>query len=234
MERTFATPELLELILLCLLDRILPLTDQEDPRSVKTHGNATKLLHLLRCSQVSHAWQQCMAGSKRLQRALFLVPDDKLLRSWSHNNSAQSEQIRLRSYYRAPTLRAPILNPIIQVTFPSYHFRFWHLSLEASGNKHCAYMIITRRDMPGPESQCVGRQGRGISSMLLSQPPCVALEATIWEERDETRDYVGRTSSLREPNIRSDDGLTIGYVHQRVGEMFREYRDVAAIKLTTV
>jgi len=70
--------------------------------------------------------------------------------------------------------------------------------------------------------------------MLLSQPPCVALEATIWEERDETRDYVGRTSSLREPNIRSDDGLTIGYVHQRVGEMFREYRDVAAIKLTTV
>jgi len=70
--------------------------------------------------------------------------------------------------------------------------------------------------------------------MLLSQPPCTHLEATIWEERDETKDYVGRTSSLRDPVIKDDEGLTIGYVHRRVDEMFREFGDVAAIKLTTV
>lgn len=138
------------------------------------------------------------------------------------------------SYYRAPSLRAPVLNPIIQVTFPSYHFRFWHLSLEASGNKHCAYMIITRRDLPALDMRERTGQGRIISEMLLSQPPCIALEATIWEERDETKDYVGRTSSFSDPVIRCDTGLTIGVVHGRVGEMFKEHTDVAAIKLTTL
>ena len=70
--------------------------------------------------------------------------------------------------------------------------------------------------------------------MLLSQPPCVALEATIWEEKDESKDYVGRTTSLSESIIRCDEGLTIGTVHERVKNMFLEHPDVAAIKLTTV
>lgn len=70
--------------------------------------------------------------------------------------------------------------------------------------------------------------------MLLSQPPPTALEATIWEERDETKDYVGRTSALADPSIVSETGVTIGLVHERVAKMFDEHQDVAAIKLTTV
>ena len=70
--------------------------------------------------------------------------------------------------------------------------------------------------------------------MLLSQPPCTALEATIWDERDETKDYVGRTMELRDEMIRCEEGLTIGMVQRRVKEMFDEHKDVSAIKLTTV
>ena len=138
------------------------------------------------------------------------------------------------SYYRAPPLQAPNLNPIIQTIFNTYHFRFWHLSLEVSGNKHCAYLIITRRDLPALQQRSETGQGKTISNMLLSQPPCTVLEATIWEERDETKDYVGRTTALQKPIISCEYGLTIGMVHERVGEMFREYADVAAIKLTTL
>lgn len=231
--RVFATPELLERILLCLCDQLQSLTDQEDPRSVRTHSNAAKLHQLMRCSEVGRPWLQCMQGSKRLQRALFRAPDEKTRRSWHFAGTPRIEQPRLRSSYRAPSIRAPILNPILQVTFPTYHFRYWHLSLEASGNKHCAYMIITRRDVPAWHRRSVTGQGRGISDMLLSQPPCTSLEASIWDERDETKDYVGRTTSLDDPLITCDRGLTMGLVHQRVCEMFDAHRDVAAIKLTT-
>jgi hypothetical protein len=70
--------------------------------------------------------------------------------------------------------------------------------------------------------------------MLSSQPPCTALEATIWDERDETKDYVGRTTELQDPVISNDGGLTIGMVQKKVAEMFAEHRDVSAIKLTTM
>ena len=70
--------------------------------------------------------------------------------------------------------------------------------------------------------------------MLLSQPPCTALEATIWDERDETKDYVGRTMELRDGVVRCEEGLSIGMVQERVKEMFDEHKDVSAIKLTTV
>ena len=70
--------------------------------------------------------------------------------------------------------------------------------------------------------------------MLLSQPPCTALEATIWEERDETKEYVGRTSTLKDPNIRCDSGVTVGLVHERVAQIFNEHPDVTAVKLTTL
>ena len=165
-ERVFITPELLEQILLRLQDQLLPLTDQEDPRSVKTHSNSTALQHLLRCTEVNTIWQQTIVGSKRLQRALFLASNVKSSRSWSIAGSVQSEEIQLRSYYRAPTMRAPILNPIIQSTFPSYHFRFWRLSLEASGNKYTAYMIITRRDLPAIHTRFNSVRGRSISNTV--------------------------------------------------------------------
>ena len=70
--------------------------------------------------------------------------------------------------------------------------------------------------------------------MLLSQPPCTSLEAMIWEERDETKDYVGRTSRLQDPIIRCESGVTIGMIHERAARMFDEHHDVTAIKLTTM
>ena len=133
-QRTFATAELLEHILIRLLDGLLPLTDREDPRSVRTHANATVLEHILRCMQVSTDWRDCIIGSSRLRRALFWAPDPKTNRSWNIAASATRARL-LYSYYTAPHLRAPQLNPVIQTTFPAYHFRFWHLGLESTNNK---------------------------------------------------------------------------------------------------
>ena len=233
--RTFRTPELLEHILLYLLESLHVITDQEDPRSVRTNHNASSLAHLLRCTEVCRTWQRGIHDSGRLQRALFIVPDFRSRRNWQHgaSSSPQAEQIRLRSYYRAPPLRAPILNPVIQITFPAYHLRFWHLSLEVTGNKHVAYLIITRMDLPDLKARAKTKQGQSLTKMYFSQPPLTALEATIWEERDETKDYVGRTAVLKEPIIECEGGLTLGLVHERVGQLFEQYRDVAAIKLTT-
>lgn len=72
--------------------------------------------------------------------------------------------------------------------------------------------------------------------MLLSQPPIEALDASIWDERDETKEYIGRTTELETPRIGCEGGkgLTVAEVHWRVGEIFERYRDLAAIKLTTV
>lgn len=95
-------------------------------------------------------------------------------------------------------------------------------------------MIIEKRDIPDFKARAVTGQGRKISEMLLSQPPCTALEATIWDERDETKDYVGRTMELRDAMISNEEGLTVGMVQMRVAEMFTEHPDVSAIKLTTV
>ena len=88
--------------------------------------------------------------------------------------------------------------------------------------------------MPDLKARATSNQGRNVSNMLLSQPPCTALEATIWDERDETKDYVGRTMELRNPLVKSEGGLTVGMVQERVKEMFMEHPDVAAIKLTTM
>lgn len=94
-------------------------------------------------------------------------------------------------------------------------------------------MIITRDDIRryravnADEKKMLGR-------MLLSQPPALALEAMIWDERDETKEYLGRTTELENPLIESEKGLTVSQVHCRVGEMFDRHDDVPAIKLTTV
>ena len=157
-----------------------------------------------------------MLGSKRIQRSLFLLPDDKAQRSWHHVTTAPVEQ-----YYRAPSSQAPVLNTIVQVTFAPYHFRL---------NYHHAYLIITKRDLPALCLRDQTGQGRTISRMLLSQPPCVAHKLTKWESKE----YAGRTSLLSEPIIRCEAGLTLGMVHESVKEMFREHPDVAAIKLTTI
>lgn len=71
--------------------------------------------------------------------------------------------------------------------------------------------------------------------MQLSIPPVPGLEAIIWEERDETKDYVGRTTELEDAVMRpSGAGLTVGEMHEWLGKLFDRYSDVAAIKLTTL
>lgn len=231
-ERTFATAELMEAVLLQFLDQVQDIDDQEDPRSSRTYHNERVLQELLKLSLVSRTWHQAFRDSGRLRRALYLDPDHLTTRSWTIPPT--TSQIARCSYYRSPPRRAaPLLNPIIQVLFPTYHFRFWHLSPEYSDNKFCAYLIITKRDLPALKQQELTGQGRTISTMLLSQPPCVELEAMIWEERDETKDYTGRTCELEDPVIRQDGGLRLGFVHERVEGMFAKYPDLKAIKLTT-
>lgn len=88
--------------------------------------------------------------------------------------------------------------------------------------------------MPALQFRASTRQGKTLSDMFLSQPPCTSLEAIIWEERDETQEYVGRTTTLNDPLIKCSDGLTLGMVHEHLGKMFSEHSDVAAIKLTTI
>lgn len=228
-ERVFAIPELLEPILLCLLEDLSPLEYQEDPRNSRVYNNADTLRHLLSCTQVCKQWKSTIQYSAPIQRALYLLPDPNSNRTWTQGHNGRNDVDSKTNQPQPPTL-----NPIIQTTFKSYHFRYWHLSFEASGNKHCAYMIIEKRDIPDFKARAVTGQGRKISEMLLSQPPCTALEATIWDERDETKDYVGRTMELRDAMISNEEGLTVGMVQMRVAEMFTEHPDVSAIKLTTV
>jgi hypothetical protein len=80
----------------------------------------------------------------------------------------------------------------------------------------------------------VSSQTKMLDKMLLSQPPTLGLDAMIWDDRDETKEYIGRTTDLEDMRIKSEKGLTVGEVHQRVGELFDRYQDVPAIKLTTV
>lgn len=229
-ECVFALPELLEPILLCLLQDLSSLEYQEDPRNARVTNNAEILRHLLSCNQVCKQWQSIIRHSSPIQRALYLLPDPNSNRTWTQSHSARIKDTDPKENPPQP----PTLNPIIQTIFKTYHFRYWHLSFEASGNKHCAYLIIERRDMPDLKSRATTHQGRSISNMLLSQPPCIALEATIWDERDETKDYVGRTMELRDGMVRCQEGLSIGMVQERVEEMFDAHPDVSAIKLTTV
>ena len=233
--QVLSTPELLEPILLSLLFRLHTLSDREDPRSVRTHHNARILLSLLSLRQVSRQFNALITTSIHLRRALFLSPHKPSGRSWDCGK-VDNLPVALRSYYRAPATQAsPTLNPIVQTAFAGYHFRFWHLSFEASGNRYCAYLIITRKDLERYQA-ITAAHPRWIQQMLLSQPPIEALDASIWDERDETKEYTGRTTELEDPRIGCEGGggLTVAEVHRRVGEMFELYRDLAAIKLTTV
>lgn len=237
--QVFATPELLEPILLGLLSQLYMLSDREDPRSVRTHHNTRIILSLLAYRRVCRSFNASITTSVHLRRALFLSPYQPEDRSWSCGSGSGQVgnlPVALQSYYRAPATRiAPTLNPVVQTTFPGYHFRFWHLSLEASGNRYCAYLIITRKDMERYWAVTVAHH-RVLESMYLSQPPIEALDATIWDERDETKEYIGRTTELDDPRIGEEggEGLTVAIVHTKIAGMFERYWDLAAIKLTTV
>lgn len=94
-------------------------------------------------------------------------------------------------------------------------------------------MIITRDDVRRYRA-VTSSKTKMLDKMLLSQPPTLGLEAMIWDDRDETKEYIGRTTDLDDMRIESEKGLTVGEVHRRVGELFDRYQDVPAIKLTTV
>jgi hypothetical protein len=232
-ERVLATPELLELILVPLLGQLRDPLEREDPRSPKTRLNASILHGLLSLRLVNRVFDGIMTSSVPLKRGLFLSPDNPPNRSWSCESAGQLPAI-LRSFYRCPALKSPpVLNPIAQTTFPGYHFRYWHLDPAASGNRYCAYLIITRDDIRRYRAVTSGKT-KMLDKMLLSQPPALGLDAMIWDDRDETKEYLGRTADLEDMKIESEKGLTVGEVHRRVGELFDRYQDVPAIKLTTV
>lgn len=231
--RVLATPELLELILLPLLGQLREPLEREDPRSPKTRQNSSILLDLLGLRRVNRDFDSIIISSVQLKRGLFLAPDYPPTRSWSCESAGQLPAI-LRSFYRCPALKSPpVLNPIAQTTFPNYHFRYWHLDPAASGNKYCAYLIVTRDDVRKYRAITAGQE-KILDRMLLSQPPALALDAMIWDDRDETKEYLGRTTDLEDMRIESEKGVTVGDVHRRVGELFDRYQDVPAIKLTTV
>lgn len=234
MQQVFATTELFDYILSYLLDAIHTITDQEDPRSVKTHHNARVLQNLLRSSRVSRQWHNHILGSTFIKRALFYTSDPTTQRAWAPAHPS----IDAVASYRPPALDAPMLNPVIQTTFPSYNFRFCWNSSAGNGShatpRHCAFLIITKRDLPNLQARKATGQGRCLSEMLFAQPPCTALEGAIYEEIDDMKEYLGRTTSLKDPIIRCEQGLTLGVVHERVKEMFDKHPDVVAINLTTI
>ena len=94
-------------------------------------------------------------------------------------------------------------------------------------------MIITRDDVRRYRA-ATSSKNKMLDKMLLSQPPALGLEAMIWDDRDETKEYIGRTTDLDDMRIESEKGLTVGEVHRQVGELFDKYQDIPAIKLTTV
>ena len=217
-DRVFAIPELFEHIFTYVLLQMMRVAEQENPRSVKTHANARVLLEILRCSRVNWTWYRGLRGSSLLQSFLFLA---------HRRNPTRSDE----SEPRRPAL---VLNPVIQDTFPSYNFRLCRETIFGYPERFYGFMIITKRYLPAIKLRSLTFQGLSISSMFLTQPPCTAIEASIYEERDESKEYVGRTFHLRDPIIECEQGVTLELVHRRVTEMFAEHSDVSAIKLTTV
>ena len=234
-ERVLGTAELLEQILTCLLDDIIPKTEHEDPRSKKTQNNAEVLLHLVHCSQVNRTWHQCILnGSKFFQRALFLREDQPGSRSWEVGRPWYPSQ---NDYHQDLIFRIPVLNPVLRATLDTYRFRFWKNAAEAWGPRYRAYMIVRRQDAEAARERFKTGQGRTLSKMFLSQPPPREMEAAVWERESlssQGTDSPPRTTEISRPVIKSDQGVTLGFMHRKVCEMFDEHQDVIAIKITTV
>lgn len=234
-ERALGTAELLEQILTCLLEDIILKTEHEDPRSIRTQTNATILLHLMRCSQVSRIWHHCIFyGSKPIQRALFLQEDQFGSRSWEVGRPWYPTQ---SDYHRDLTFRIPILNPILRATLSTYRFRFWKNAAEAWGPRYRAYLIVRRKDGEAARVRLQTGQGRTLSKMFLSQPPPREMVAEIWDREGSPTDGTDspqRTVELSQPVIKCDQGVTLGFMHRKVCQIFDAHLDVAAIKITTV
>lgn len=234
-EQVLGTAELLEHTLIYLLDDIFPKTEHEDPRSAVVQANAATLLHLVNCSRVNRIWHQCIFhGSKPIQRALFLREDHFGSRSWEVGRPWYPTQ---RDYHQDLTFRIPVLNPVLRATLSTYRFRFWKNAAHAWGPRYRAYLIVRRKDAEAAKERFRTGQGRTLSKMFLSQPPPKSMEAAVWEREGPPSDGTRsprRTTELNRPLFNCEQGVTLGFMHRKVCEMFDEHPDVAAIKITTI
>lgn len=234
-DQVFGIPELLELIILHTLDSLDYLDGLGDARPQNTFQRAHQLTSTLTVAQVNRQFHEVFQNSIKLQRRLFLAPDHSTSRSWKAKPKHELPDVLQMFYICVLESSLPLMNPMIQVEFSNFPFRFWNLPYKTSGGKHCAFMIVTRDDMVRFQRMHL-QDGCGtvVTRMYLSQPPCTALQCDIFEDRDETREYVGRTTSLEESLIAREDGLTIGYLYGRLSKIFDSHKDIARVKLMTV
>ncbi|QIW95529.1 hypothetical protein AMS68_001047 [Peltaster fructicola] len=234
-EQVFGIPELLELILLRLLDNLDYLDAQGDARPQNTWQRAQQLTTTLVASRVNRNFNDVFRTSINLRRRLFLTPDLVSNRSWDSKVESELPDILQVFYVCVIEGSLPLMNPMIQVELSNFPFRFWNLPYKTRGNQHCAFMIVSKDNLIQFRRRHLQEGSRTVvSRMLLSQPPCKSLQCDIFEDRDETREYVGRTTDLQDSLIFSEAGLTIGFVCDWLSVMFNAHADVARVKLTTI
>lgn len=230
--RALATPEILELILLHCLTYLVPPTNRDDRRSDKTQTNADILLHIIRLTPINSTWRKCiLQGPPELQRALFLRHESSTVRSWTQYPNLYPSQ---QSYYRGLAFRAPVLNPVIQMSFEGYKFRYWRSGLGAEGPRHHAYLILTRRHILDARERMRLGYGKVVRGMFLAQPPPTEVCATIWERDDEVGIWPTRTTGIQEASVCREEGLRLDDVLGYAGRIFDECPDLVAVKVTTV
>lgn len=238
--QVFATPELLEIILLHLPTGLLDLTDQADPRSRGTHFNSRIVTHLLHCTAVSRSWYTCIHGSSALKRHLFLsaaLPSSQQGRSWTVSFKPCSST-RRTGIYRPPSHDAPILNPLLQMTFPSYNFRFWQcpriadLGQRTTIERHVASMTITRSAFQSNSSSPIFSQSSMLQAMQLSQPPCFSVQ--IWGRTQSLSFMVPQLRESEKVLITAEGGVTLSMVHDQVRGQFEKEEDVIEVQVMTV
>ena len=99
------------------------------------------------------------------------------------------------------------------------------------------YLIVRRKDAEAAKERFKTGQGRTLSKMFLSQPPPRGMEAEVWERERlsvQGTDSPMKTTELSRPRFKCDQGVSLGFMHRKVCEMFDEHQDVVAIKLTSV
>lgn len=228
-QRVFAIPELLEIILLHLLDDEL----QSERRPMAVRHNCRLFRQVLGTAVVSHHFHAAIKDSVRLRRRLFLSPDHASGRAWRYeSDSTLPTQLEQFYGHEVCGVLPPYLNPFVEVELSDFPYRFWNLPARENEHKHCAFFIVSRDGL----KRYLKKHGSStvVSQMLLSQPPCYEMECVVFEDRDETRDYVGRTAEIENPRIVSKSGLTIGHICSELQRMFHRHHDIARIKLTTV
>lgn len=229
LEQVFSTHELLEHILSSLFDGTSSLwsdgTWRNDWRTIRS--NAAIIKQVLLVSRVNRQFRTLVITSPKIQKQLYLKPDENSPRSWTRS-PAHNLPSELSCYYRATSEPSgPELNPVIQAMSPALPLRFWNLT----GDKYCAFLIFSRDDVSGYISR---HSNTSFSRMLLSQPPCKRLFCEVFEDRDPSRDYVGKTNDLSKPYLSNETGLTIAMVFDRMVDMFEKHQDIAGIKLVTI